>query len=91
MKKLSNKFTAFVFTLLLAVSLLAPNPVYGFQDGGDSNEKKLRKGSCWLDGTPNCRKKKEGNECSPRNHCSAQSYITAIAGVVAIGSAIDKL
>ncbi|PIQ47809.1 MAG: hypothetical protein COW03_12750 [Cytophagales bacterium CG12_big_fil_rev_8_21_14_0_65_40_12] len=85
----TRKFSTFLLSLILTISLALPNLSYA-QEANDG-ERTLKAGHCWLDGKPNCRKKKEGNECSPRNHCSAQSYITAIAGVLAIGTAADAL
>lgn len=88
--KKTNKLSAMLMTLLLVISLAIPSTVYGFQDTGDSNEKKLRKGSCWLDGTPNCRKKKgDAPECEVRKHCSAKAYLTPVATIVGIVVALD--
>ena len=68
--------------------LLSPVYVNAQEDDGG---RILRKGTCWLDGTPNCRKKKNGSECDQRKHCSAKAYITAIGGVLGAIAAADRL
>jgi hypothetical protein len=79
-KQNSTKISAFIFALLFTFTMIIPLSTSA-QEGG-SGDRVLRSGHCWLDGKPNCRKKREGTECTERHHCSAEAYVK-VAGIIA--------
>tara|TARA_Y100000588_G_C13401749_1_gene563548 strand:- start:131 stop:394 length:264 start_codon:yes stop_codon:yes gene_type:complete len=84
-----KKFTSIIVLITISISLSITSPVHA-QDGSDS-EKRLRKGTCWLDGSETCRKKKSGENCENTKRCSLKAYLEATAKIVALIAAVDAL
>ena len=88
LSKIKSKISMGLSVFFLICFSLSPIPSQAYEVDGD---RELRKGNCWLDGNPNCRKKREGTECEERNHCSAQSYLTAAGTLLGVIVAVDGL
>lgn len=90
MKKFKNYF-AMVFLSMALLFTTSPIIAQTNGDDGDGGDKKLRKGTCWVDATPTCRKKKSGTVCDTVKRCSLKAYLDAAAKVVAIVAAVAAL
>lgn len=73
-----------VITLCLGLAV----PSFSVEDG---SEKTLRQGTCFCDGTTNCRNKKEGVACPSRDACSALACVDLVVKVLNGASSIDQL
>ena len=84
-RKAKRKISVALMMFFLGALTLAPLSV---QAGDGDGERVLRKGHCWLDGTPNCRKKKNGIECDLEKHCSLKAYLGIVVAAITVA---DKL
>lgn len=84
LKKVPPKFQRSSLRYYLTFSMIIP-PTINAQEAEDG-DRVLRKGHCWLDNEPNCRKKRgDDPTCEgEQKHCSGLAYLKAgalIAGV----------
>lgn len=87
-RQFKSKVASTIFAFLLIFTMILP-PNQASAEG--DKDKMFREGTCWLDGSKTCRKKRKGEPCSegsaPKG-CSAEAYLDTVSKGLGIAVAI---